>query len=71
MKESVIYQAIVEEGRVAELHETILDLGREKFGSVDSGVEMALRGITHLERLRRLRHRLLHAATWQELLGTP
>lgn len=71
MKESVTYQAIAEEGRVAALQELILDLGREKFGAPGTTVEMAVRSITDLERLRRLSKLLLRAASWRDLLAMP
>jgi predicted transposase YdaD len=79
MKESVTYQAIVEEGKVegkAEgkveaRQEVLLQLGRKKFGVLDPSSEMALRGITDPDRLTRLIDALLDVSSWKELLATP
>ena len=83
MKESVTYQAIVEEGvekgrvegrregRLEEARQTLLDLGAERLGAPGEEVQAAVRGIIDLERLRRLRHRLFHVSTWEDLLAPP
>lgn len=87
MKESVTYQAIVEEGvekgrlegklegrlegRLEEARQTLLDLGAERLRMPSEDVESAVRRITDLEQLRRLRRRLLHVSTWEELLAAP
>ncbi len=77
MKESVTYQAIVEEGvekgiekgRLEEARQMLLDLGTERLGEPSEDVERAIGRLTDLERLRQLGRRLLHVATWQELLA--
>ena len=73
MKESVTYQAIVEEGvekgRLEEARQMLLDLGTERLGEPSEDVERAIGRIADLERLRRLGRRLMHVATWQELLA--
>jgi hypothetical protein len=71
MKDSVTYQAIVEEGVVKARQEDLLRLGRKRFGSSSESIEMSLRAITDPDRLARLVDRLLDATTWQELLATP
>jgi hypothetical protein len=71
MHDSATYMAILEEGRVEELHETILELGTSRFGPPDAAARASLKGMTALDRLRRLRQRLLTATSWQELLATP
>jgi len=47
LEESVTYQAIVEEGRILERHDVLLQLGSEKFGPPSEAVEMAVRSIIH------------------------
>lgn len=75
MRESVTYQAIVEEGiekgRLEEARKLLLDLGAERLGWPGNEVEAAIGEITDVERLRHMGRRLLHVSTWQELLATP
>ncbi len=75
MKESVTYQAIVEEGevkgKVEARQEVLLQLGRKRFGTPNPVSEMALRGITDPDRLSRLIDALLDVSSWEELLATP
>jgi hypothetical protein len=79
MKESVTYQAILEEGEakgrsegaVAEAKTFLLRLGQIRFGSPDARVRSAVDAITDLERLEGLGERLLSVASWEELLGIP
>ena len=75
MKESVTYQAIVEEGRVEGIvrarQEVLLQLGRKRFGTPNPLSETALRSVTDPDRLARLIDALLDVSSWQELLATP
>ena len=71
MKDSVTYQAIVEEGVVKARQEVLLQLGQERFGPPGEATEMAVRGITDPGRLARLIARLLRVSSWQELLAVP
>ncbi len=71
MKESVTYQAIVEEGKVEARQEVLLQLGRRQFGMPDPAADIALRGITDPDRLTRLIDALLAVSSWDELLATP
>jgi predicted transposase YdaD len=83
MKDSVTYQAIVEEGKAAGraegiakgkiegAREILLDLGRERFGPPDAATRAALEALTDLDRLRALSKRLFQADTWQELVAAP
>ena len=57
MKDSVTYQAIVEEGEVKDRHAVLLQLGRKRFGPPDFAVETALRNIIDLDRLAHDRRR--------------
>ncbi|NUQ65325.1 MAG: hypothetical protein HUU20_22895 [Pirellulales bacterium] len=75
MKDSVTYQAIVEEGvekgRLEEARTVLLDLGAERFGAPGEEVEAAIARLDDLTHLRRLHRRLLHASSWRELLSEP
>jgi predicted transposase YdaD len=69
MKESVTYQAIVEEGRIAEGQAMLLRIGNQRFGAPSPETRAALEGITSIERLETLADRLLHVESWDELLA--
>jgi hypothetical protein len=78
MKESVTYQAILEEGKaegkaegsVQEARKMILLQGRSRFKQPASPqVVAALEAITEARELEELGVRLLEVTTWQELLG--
>jgi hypothetical protein len=71
MKESVMYQAIVEEGIVKARHDDILRQGRKRFGATSLAVELALGGIADPDRLARMLDRLHEVSSWDELLATP
>jgi hypothetical protein len=70
MKDSVTYQAIVEEGEVKALHRALLHLGRKRFGPPNPASEMAVHGIEDPDRLERLIDALLEVSSWEELLAT-
>ncbi len=81
MKESVTYQAIVEEGKVEgkvegkaegkaeEARKVLLLLGREQFGEPSAKVVALLDAVTDLGQLEALLLRLRHVKSWEELLG--
>ncbi len=69
MKESVTYQAILEEGEANEARKILLLLGRRRFGEPSSEAVAALDGVTDVQKLEELAVRLLQATSWQELLG--
>jgi hypothetical protein len=71
MKESVTYQAIVEEGAVRARQEDLLLIGVEKFGPPSEAIEQAIRSITDADRLTQLIRKSLRAANWEELLAVP
>jgi predicted transposase YdaD len=83
MKESVTYQAILEEGEakgeakgkvagaLSEARKFLLRQGAIRFGPPAARVTAALEGIADVERLEELGERLLSAASWEELLGLP
>jgi hypothetical protein len=73
MKESVTYQAILEEGeakgKAEEARKMLLLQGREQFGEPSANIVALLDAVTDLGRLEALAIRLLHVKTWEELLG--
>jgi predicted transposase YdaD len=69
MRESLTYQAILEEGRVDELHRMILRLGRVRFGEVDETVRHQIEAIGDIETLEDLSERLVLVSSWAELLA--
>ena len=80
MKESVTYQAILEEGeekgekkgRVKEVHKLLLRQGEVRFGTAPGAkAEKALSTLTDLDLLEALAVKLLSARSWEELLGLP
>lgn len=68
MRDSVAYQIILEEGAVAEARESVLKLGRAKFGAATAEQVNKLKAIEDLERLRRLLVRVLRVDSWDALL---
>jgi len=69
MRESVTYQAILEEGRIEELHRTILRQGRVRFGEADEVTRRDIEAIQDIEILEDLSVRLIEASSWAELLA--
>ncbi len=73
MKESVTYQAILEEGKAEgkaeEARNMILLMGRSLFGEPSAEAEAALNALSDVRRLEKLGVRLLRASSWEELLG--
>jgi hypothetical protein len=69
MRESVTYQAILDEGRVEALQKTILRQGRKLFGPADEGTTAAVTMIDDVQRLEFLSDRLLDVKSWRDLLA--
>jgi hypothetical protein len=77
MKESTTYQAILGEGeaigvakgKAEEARKMLLLQGRDRFGEPSAKIVAQLDAVTDLGRLEALLIRLLHAKTWEELLG--
>jgi hypothetical protein len=68
MRESSGYQIILDEGRTEALQQTLMRLGRKRFGRASKAIETAIKGINDLKRLENLTERLLDVAGWKELL---
>lgn len=73
MRDSLTYQAILEEGRAEgraeEARELLIELGSSRYGAPDARTLAALRAINDRERLHRLAARLFAASGWAELLA--
>ena len=69
MKESVTYQAILEEGRVEEAQRILLSQGTALFGKPSVKVRRVLAGITDLELLESLLLRVIQISSWTDLLA--
>ena len=69
MKESVTYQAIIEEGEAKEARKIVLLQGRNRFGEASPQVVAILNGLSEVSQLEELLVRLLHVSSWEELLG--
>lgn len=73
MRESVTYQAIVEEGfdkgSLVEARKIIRRVGERRFGAALPAVVAALDSVGSLERLERMVDRLWEVETWEELLA--
>jgi predicted transposase YdaD len=68
MKESVTYQAILEEGMQQGEQDMLIFQGTKKFGPPDGRVLSEIRSISDVNRLMALAGKLLDAASWDELL---
>ena len=71
MKESTTYQAIVEEGRVQDRQEVLLQIGRKRFGQPSDSIKLALLSIKDMDRLARMSDSFLDVSSWDDLLNTP
>ena len=77
MRESVTYQAILEEGReegektgsIRELHRMILRQCRVRFGEADETVRGQIEAIRDIETLEELTERLVIVSSWDELMA--
>ena len=69
MRESVTFQAILEEGRVEELHRVILRLGRVRFREPDESIRNQIEAMRDIDRLEDLTERLLIVSSWDELMA--
>src|SRR5262245_4926015 len=65
MRESVVYQRILKEGRAEEAQRVVLELGRQRFGEPPETVRVVLEGISDLDRLERMIGRILQVASWE------
>jgi hypothetical protein len=68
-KDSVTYQAIIREGRVAEAQAILLRIGSKRFGPPSDATRLAIEAITSIDRLELLLDRPLDVESWEELLA--
>jgi predicted transposase YdaD len=83
MKESVTYQAILEEGeakgrakglvqgKAEEARRMLVLFAREKLGQPSAKVKTALDAVADVSHLEELAQQVSHVTTWEELLGVP
>lgn len=71
MKDSVTYQAIIEEGEVLGARMILLDQGSLRFGPPDEAARATLLSLNKPGQLKKLGRRLLEVSSWEELLATP
>jgi hypothetical protein len=71
MKDSVTYQAILEEGEAREARRILLRMGQKRFGPPGEAIVAAIDGITDREQVEALTERLLDVSSWDELLAPP
>ncbi|HET6251945.1 MAG TPA: hypothetical protein VFE47_29945 [Tepidisphaeraceae bacterium] len=77
MKESVTYQAILEEGeargkvigKTEGKRDTLVELGAKKFGPPDEETLKKISGVTDLNLLNTMLERLFEASSWEELVS--
>ncbi len=77
LRESHAYHIILEEGqaigeakgRIASLHDTLLRLGKKKFGKPSAKILRELNAITEETRLAQLSERILDVDSWRDLLA--
>ncbi|TVS20218.1 MAG: DUF4351 domain-containing protein [Planctomycetaceae bacterium] len=77
MRESVTYQAILDEGReegektgrMRELHRVILRQGRLRFGEADESIRNQIEAMRDIETLEELTDRLVTVSSWDELMA--
>jgi len=69
MKESVTYQAILQEGKSEEARRMLLLFGRDKLGEPSAAAQTALDTLTDVNHLEELAQHIHRATSWDELLG--
>jgi hypothetical protein len=60
-----------EQGVITGRQESLIQLGRRKFGHADESAEAVLKSIADLDRLRRMMDVILTVNNWDELISTP
>ncbi len=69
MRDSSTYQAILDQGRVEEAFELLLDIGADRLGTPDARIRATLSAIRDHARLHALVRRVLMVSSWDELLA--
>jgi hypothetical protein len=68
VRESTVYQAIVEEGQVKEALRLLFHYGRKWFGEPTGEQRLALESISKLDQLENLHDRITAVDSWEQLL---
>lgn len=71
MEESDTFLAIIDQGQERFAKKAVRLIGEDKLGPPEEAIKLQLDSITDLERLERMIHRALKAASWEEILDTP
>lgn len=73
MRDSVTYQAILDEGReegqIQLAHKTILRQGTRRFQEPSEDVRRRIEAIANLDQLQNLLDRVIEVQSWEELFG--
>lgn len=69
MRESVTYQAILEEGRQEGARHFLLRIGQKRFGPPSPSIMAAIEAIDDAERLEALGEQVFDVTSWEELLA--
>jgi hypothetical protein len=70
VKESVIYQDILQEGRLDQARRVLIRHGSKRFGAAPAEVRAAVAAITDLDRLERMFDRVAEVDGWAAVLAT-
>lgn len=70
LKDSMTFQATLEEGRVDGLQKALLDLGTDKFGPPSEAERAGLTATNDYHHLRRMTRAVLRVNSWNELFAT-
>ena len=71
MRESAMYELVLDEGRADERRNLIWEVGEERFVAPSAEAAATLSAVLDLDRLGRIRKRLFQANDWNDLLATP
>jgi hypothetical protein len=71
MRDNVAYQVILEEGRIEQARETLLNLGTRLLRAPSKVVRQKIESMDDLEELKDLTDRVLDVKSWKELLKNP
>jgi hypothetical protein len=71
MKDSMTYQATLEDGRIEEAQRVLIRLGTKQNGPPDETSRSMITAIEDRDRLERMCDAILTAKSWLELLSTP
>ena len=62
------YKEGIEKGKLEGVQQTILQMGRTRFGARDESIQLAINAIDNPEQLKAQGERILVACSWSDLL---